>query len=175
MRIFAMTFLLLAVPSMVECPCLGADDIAPVFPDPGTSVPRSFCPLVVNGDWKNRNGDPVDRYHSVICHFGLNPVVLVFGRDPKDDALFDFLKQLEAKVTANKETHLGGCAIFLNHDDRRDKVEIKTKDLIKAANDQENLVKLLKEKAKGAGLKKVLVGIDATAGPKGSTSNPGQT
>jgi hypothetical protein len=151
---------------VVALPCPSAEEKARAFPSPGTTVPRSFSPLVINGQWKNRNGDPEDRYHSVICHFGLKPVVLVFARDPQDEAVFDFLKRLEAKVIANKDIHLGGCAIFLAHDDKRDRADLPARDLIKAVNDQEKLVKLLKEKAAIAGLKHVLVGITNKEGPR---------
>jgi hypothetical protein len=156
----------MALPAMVCLPSRAADKEAREFPSPGTTVPRSFSPLVINGPWK-ANGEPVDRYHSVVCHFGLKPVVLLFARDAKDDAVFDFLKRLEAKVTANKDVYLGGCVVFLAHDDQRDRADLPAKDLIKAANDKEKLVKLLKEKAATVGLKQVLVGLASKEGPKG--------
>lgn len=137
------------------------------FPQPGSRVPSSFSPLVINGNWKDSEGKPVNRHHSVVCRFGLKPVVLVFARDPKDDAVFDLLKKLEAKIDANQDVFLNGCAIFLSHDDRRQNPDAEAKDLIKSANDLEKLVEDLQERAKAAGLKRVLVGIDNPKGPKG--------
>jgi hypothetical protein len=133
---------------------------------PGSTIPSSFSPLVINGNWKDRNDEPVDRYHSVVCRFGLKPVVLVFARDPKDEVLFEFLKKLEGKIESEKNSYLSGCAIFLGHDDKRNNAGSKAKDLIAAANEKEKLIALLKEKAKTAGLKQVLVGIDTPAGPR---------
>jgi hypothetical protein len=166
MRAMAFLFLALGFPVVVALPSRAGDPKAPEFPSPGTTLPRSFCPLVINGNWKDRNGEAVDRYHSVVCHFGLKPVALVFVRDPKDEAVFDFLKQLEAKVTANKAAFLGGCAVFLAHDDKRDRPDLSAKDLVEAANNKEKLVKLVKEKAATAGLKQVLIGITNKVGPK---------
>jgi hypothetical protein len=172
MRSVGIILLVLAIVGSAALPGPAADEKARQFPEPGTTVPRSFSPLVINGNWKDAKGDPVDRYHSVVCHFGLKPVVLLFARDPKDDALFDFLKQLEGKVAANQEVYLSGSAIFLAHDEKRDKADLEAKDLIETANDKEKLVKLLKEKAKTAGLKEVLVGIDSSEGPKGFHIKP---
>jgi hypothetical protein len=69
-------------------------------------------------------------------------------------------------VAANQEVYLSGSAIFLAHDEKRDKADVEAKDLIETANEKEKLVKLLKEKAKTAGLKQVLVGIESSEGPK---------
>ncbi len=175
MRNVVMTFLVLVVLGRPATISQAADEKsrpAPQFPEPGTMVPRSFSPLVVNGNWKDSKGDPVDRYHSVVCHFGLKPVVLLFARDPKDDTLFDFLKQLEGKIAANQEVNLSGAAVFLALDEKRDKADVDAKDLIESANEKEKLVNLLKEKAKTAGLKEVLVGIDRTEGPRGFHIKP---
>ncbi len=150
-------------------PVGGAAD-APVekkpFPQPGSAVPDSFCPYVVNGPWKDNNDKPVDRYHSIVCHYGLRPVVLVLARDPKDEAVLDLVKKLDAALDAHKRLFIGGAAIFLCHDEKREDADLNPKDLIKIANEKEKLVEDLKEKAKTAGLKHFLLGIDGPAGPK---------
>jgi hypothetical protein len=133
------------------------------FPRPGSTVPKSFAPLVVNGNWKDAGDKPVDRYHSVVCEFGRRPVVLVFARDAKAKAVFDFLKKLEAKVVEHKDQDLSAAAVFVGPDDRRDDPKIEPKDLIDLVQERERLIQDLKERAAGAGLKRVLVAIEGPA------------
>jgi hypothetical protein len=148
-------------------PAAPAAEKTPAFPNPNSQVPSSFSPLIINGNWKDGDGKPVDRYHSVVCHFGLRPVVLVFARDPNDDAVLDLLKKLEGKIEAHQDAYLSGFAVFLCHDDKRQSADVEAKELIKAANAQEKLVEELKEKVKAKGLKHILVGIDNPRGPRG--------
>jgi hypothetical protein len=142
-----------------------ADKKTPAFPEPGSAVPNSFSPLIINGGWKDAKGKPVFRHHSVVTDFGLKPVVLVFARDYKDEAVLDFLNKLDAKVEAHQADDLCACAIFLCHDDKRDKPDVSAEELIAMTKDRENV--LAKLTAGLQGLKRVRVGIDNPAGPKG--------
>jgi hypothetical protein len=135
------------------------------FPEPGSAIPSSFSPLILNGGWKDAKGRPVFRHHSVVTHFSLKPVVLVFARDPKDEVVWDFLKKLDAKVDAHRADDLSSCAVFLDYDNKRDKSDLTAKELIAVAKDRENLVATLSGNVQG--LKNVLVGIDSPQGPKG--------
>jgi hypothetical protein len=145
---------------------LAADD-APQFPQPGSTVPGSFTALVLNGSWKDADGKPVDRFHSLVTHFGLRPTFMVLAKDARDEAVWNFLKKLEAKTRADKDVYLSGFAVFLSHDDLRDSTEATPRKLIDAANAREALVEELKEKTRSAGLKNILVGIGPPDGPKG--------
>jgi hypothetical protein len=146
----------------LACPTVGRADSEKPFPQPGSTVPQSFDARVVNGNWKDAVGKAVDRYQSVVCRFGLRPVVLVFARNPRDQVVFNFLKKLEAKVTEHKDQDLCGAAIFLGPDDKRDDPKAQTKDLLDSIQEGERLAEDVKKRAKDAGLKNVLVGI---AGP----------
>jgi hypothetical protein len=130
------------------------------FPETGSGVPRSFAPLVVNGNWKDPGGNPVDRYHSLICRFGIKPAVLVFARRPDEKGLFNFLKQLQGKIEEHKDQGLAAGAVFVGPDDRRDDPKVEPKELIQITQDKARLVEDLKERAKSASLKDVLVGVE---------------
>jgi hypothetical protein len=163
--------LLLLAAALVPLYCTAQPTEAPKkFPQPGSTVPGSFSPLIINGPWKEEDtkkdeeAKPIYRHHSVVAGFGLKPVVLVFARDYKDETVADFLKKLEAKVEAYQDQELRASAIFLCHDDKRDK-NLPTKELIEVTNEQETIIAKLQENLPG--LKRVLVGIDAPGGPKG--------
>jgi hypothetical protein len=134
------------------------------FPQPGSAVPGSFSPLIINAATKDKDGKPY-RHRSPVAEFGLKPVVLVFARNPDDEVVHRFLKELEAKVAANQAKDLCAAAIFLCHDAKRQQKDLKPEDLIAVVNDQENVIAKLEKNLPG--LKRVLIGIDSPSGPKG--------
>jgi hypothetical protein len=134
------------------------------FPQPRSTVPGSFSPLIINAATKDKAGKP-HRHRSPVAEFGLKPVVLVFARNPDDEVVPRFLKELEAKVAANQAKDLCAAAVFLCHDDKRQQKDLKPEDLIAVVNDQENVIAKLEKNLPG--LRRVLIGIDSPGGPKG--------
>jgi hypothetical protein len=84
-------------------------------PPVGSFLPGSFQPFNLNGKiGKNR-------YHCLVCEYGLNPTVMVFAREHpegKDAALADLLQKLDEAVERHKESYLHSFVVFLSPDAR---------------------------------------------------------
>jgi hypothetical protein len=171
---------------------LWAAEETKTFPEPGSRLPGTFSVLVINGEWKDVEKKPVNRFHAPVTEFGLKPVVLVFVKkghhSSKDNPeIWSFLKKLDTQIDDNREANLNGCVVFLDHDSNRkvggkgDKGEgvDEAEDLSKEAdvdklktrvNNLEKVIKSLKGDNKGTeplALKRVVIGIGTTGGPKG--------
>jgi hypothetical protein len=162
MKFFAATFLALAVAGGATGPRAGAAGKIE-FPKKGSALPGSFSPFVING--RDADNKPITRRHSLVTQFGLKPVVLVFVRSYTDKAVFDFLSKLDKVVGDAKKVDLCAGAVFLSYDGKRNKDDVKAKELVDAARQKDEITKALKEKTDG--LKIVRVGIDRPQGPKG--------
>jgi len=133
-------------------------------PQKGETIAGSFAPFNVNGKRK-------DRFHCLVCDFGVEPVVLVFAREPaegKDEALTDLMKQLDDAVERHQDRFLHSFAVFLSPDapgtltaDGNDTAE----KLVKEATGREALTLRLQSRAEK--LKNVVVSYFPAAGPKG--------
>lgn len=82
-------------------------------PQPGEELPSSFEPLVVSGPNAGRN-------HCLVCENGLNPVAMVFAREPSA-ALIKLLSKFEATCDKHQSSGLGSFAVFLSKDESLDK------------------------------------------------------
>jgi hypothetical protein len=84
-------------------------------PPVGSVLPGSFQPFNLNGKiGKNR-------YHCLVCEFGLKPTVMVFARDHpegKDTAVVDLLQKLDQAVEAHQDSYLHAFVVFLSPDAR---------------------------------------------------------
>ncbi len=101
-------------------------------PQPGELLPSSFAPFVVNGPQglaKTPDGKddpeqklvPPGRYRSLLCDFGLRPVVMIFTRsdpaqNPPDPQLVALVTKLKARLKedAEKVGSLRIAIIFLS-------------------------------------------------------------
>jgi len=133
-------------------------------PQVGEVIPGSFAPLNVNGKRK-------DRYHCLVCDYGLEPVVLVFAREPaegKDETLTGLIKQLDDAVERHQDRFLHSFVVFLSpdapgapaaaSDDTADR-------LVKEATARVELNGRLQSRAEK--LKNLVLGYFPAEGPKG--------
>ena len=133
-------------------------------PQPGAVLPGSFSPYNINGEYK-------DRYHCLVCEHELNPVVMVFAREPaegKDQALADLLKKLDQAVARHQKNYLAGFIVFLSPDAKSSATDAtKVEDagtLVAEAAARETLIARLQARAEK--LKSVVVSCFPAAGPK---------
>jgi hypothetical protein len=90
----------------------GAKEVFKSGPQVGEIIPGSFAPFNINGKRK-------DSYHCLVCDYGVEPVVLVFAREPaegKDEALNDLMKQMDDAVERNQDKFLRSFVVFLSPD-----------------------------------------------------------
>jgi hypothetical protein len=91
--------------------------------------------------------------HDAVTAFGNNPVLGVFireGSEPKDAAVGELLKKLDATLERNRDSFLQGFAIFLSRDARSALTEKKNEnveELIAESKAREKLRKRLAELA----------------------------
>jgi hypothetical protein len=141
-----------------------ANEVFKSGPQVGEIIPGSFAPFNVNGKRK-------DRYHCLVCDYGVEPVVLVFAREPaegKDEALTDLMKQLDDAVERHQDRFLHSFIVFLSADapgaaagtsaDTADK-------LVKEATGRAALNVRLQGRAEK--LKNLVLGYFPAEGPKG--------
>lgn len=108
-------------------------------PKVGDDVPGAFHPLNVTGEEKGKKA-------CLYCANGANPVAVVFAREASP-AVAKLLKQLDAATVKNGAAQMGSFAVFCSVKDGLDK------QLEKLAADQK--------------LEKLVLAIDAPAGPEG--------
>ena len=108
-------------------------------PQTGEKVPGPFHPLNVNGD---NAGEKCCLY----CKNGDNPVAMVFARSHSDE-LAALIKKLDACTAKNSGAKMGSFVVYLS--------------------ESEKLGDQLKDFAKSAELKQIVLAIDNPAGPKG--------
>lgn len=133
-------------------------------PPKGKNIPGSFTPYNLNG---KRKGS----YHCLVNQYGLDPVVLVFAKEPakdKDQALTDLLKKLEKAVQEHTRQDFHAFVVFLSPDassSTNDPKQTDPKKLVEEAAARDKLIERLKPRAES--LKNVIVCIFPAAGPMG--------
>jgi hypothetical protein len=134
-------------------------------PPVGSFLPGSFQPFNLNGKiGKNR-------YHCLVCEYGLNPTVLVFAREhpqAKETAVTDLLQKLDEAVERNQESYLHAFVVFLSPDARTSVTYPKPEEpgkLVAQAAAWESLLARLKPRADK--LKNVVVTVYPAEGPPG--------
>ena len=137
----------------------------------GEVLPGPFDAVNING--KTAKG----RQHCLVCDYGLNPVVMVFAREPaegRDGPLTALLAKLDEAVNRHAGKHsLGSCAIFLSpdaHNSANNAAEQDPQKIVEEAIAREALAKRLEERAEK--LKNVVVAYFTPEGPKDYQINP---
>jgi hypothetical protein len=106
-------FALLAPLALAGAAALAQDDAGTLKsgPQPGSLLSSAFHSYNLNGAVGK------DRYHCLVCEFGLRPVVLIFARDhPKgqDKALEDLLERVDKAVARDPDDNLRAFVVFLS-------------------------------------------------------------
>lgn len=133
-------------------------------PQPGQNLPGSFHPFNLNGKIGK------DRYHCIVCEFGLHPVALVFARersDGKDETLTELIKKLDEAVEKDQDSIFRTAVIFLSPAARSSVTEEKIEEaakLVAEAEAREALIARLQGRIKN--LKHVVVACMPPEGPK---------
>ena len=105
----------------------------------GEMITAIFEPLNITGE---HGGEP----HCLVCENGVNPVAMIFAREPSD-RLTRLLAKIDAVTVQNKALQMGSFAVFLN--------------------DREALKKQLEETAKKHSLQQLVLSTMDPAGPEG--------
>ena len=105
----------------------------------GEMITAIFEPLNVTGE---HAGGP----HCLVCENGLNPVAMVFAREPSE-RLTKLLAKIDATTVQNKALQMGSFAVFLN--------------------DRETLQQELEDTAKKQSLQQIVLSTMEPAGPEG--------
>jgi hypothetical protein len=119
----------------------------------------------------NLNGKRKGSYHCLICEYALDPVVLVFAKEPakdKDQALTALLKNLDKAVEEYSRQELRAFVVFLSPDansSANDPKEADPAKLVEEAAARDKLIERLGPRVEG--LKKVVACMFPAAGPKG--------
>jgi hypothetical protein len=147
---------------------LGAGEPLKSGPQPGKLLPGSFHPFNLNGEHK-------DKYHCLVCEYGLKPVVLVFARDYKDPAVIKLLDSLEDAVKKEeKKSYLKSFVVFLSKGATSSATEAKPEpDANKLVEEEASRAKLTKElQGLASKYNRVILSYYPEAGPKGYELNP---
>ncbi|MDB5313184.1 MAG: hypothetical protein JWO38_7386 [Gemmataceae bacterium] len=107
-------------------------------PQSGEKVPGPFHPL-------NVTGDDAGKKACLFCKNGDNPVAVIFARTATDPNVTKLIKALDAATEKNAKAEMGSFVVYLSGDD---KLEAQLKDV-----------------AKEAGLKKIVLSIESPEGP----------
>jgi hypothetical protein len=131
---------------------------------PGEFLPGSFAPYNLNGPSKGL-------YHSLVCEYGLGPVVMVFvreRRDDKDKTVLELLKKLNEALPTYQPEGLRGFAVVLSPDARSSVFEEKTEDVDKVLEEEDRREKLqARLEPLAAQLKNLVLATYPADGPKG--------
>jgi hypothetical protein len=166
-----------------------AQDVLKSGPQVGKFIPGSFRPFNINGKYGKKDENTPGRHHCLVCEYELNPVVMIFARDHKeekskdDKELTDLLNKIDEAVAKDRELagNLRAFAVFLSPVGTDSVIETelaKTKDsdkfdpdeLVKLSMDRKKLIERLDKST--SELKNVVVGYYAQEGPKGYNINP---
>jgi hypothetical protein len=113
---------------------------------PGDNLPGTFLPYNVTGPYK-------DRFHCLVCDYGLEPVVLLIARNADNTpAVNELLKRLDERIDKNPAVRLHAFVVFLSED----LPEVLTND-----DKREELAKRLEDRANGLQLKHVVLCLDS--------------
>jgi hypothetical protein len=136
---------------------------------PGEFLPSSFAPFNLNGPSKGL-------YHSLVCEYGLGPVVMVFvreRRDGKDMAVAELLQKLDEALPTYQPEGLRGFAVVLSPDARSSVFEEKTEDVDKVLEEEDRREKLqARLEPLAAQLKNLVLATYPAEGPKGYNLSP---
>jgi hypothetical protein len=88
-------------------------------PQTGETVPGAFNVL-------NVTGSKAGESNCQFCANGNNPVVMIFARTPGDPALQKLIKQVDEKITANKDARMGSFVVYLTADSKKIEPELKS-------------------------------------------------
>jgi hypothetical protein len=136
---------------------------------PGEFLPGSFAPYNLNGPSKGL-------YHSLVCEYGLGPVVLVFvreRRDGKDKAVVELLQKLDEALPTYQPEGLRGFAVVLSPDARSSVFEEKTEDVDKVLEEEDRREKLqARLEPLAAQLKNLVLATYPAEGPMGYNLSP---
>jgi hypothetical protein len=144
-------------------------------PQKGATLGAAFHPFNLNGDLGK------DRYHCLVCEYGLSPVVMIFATeraDAKDKALDELLVGVEKALARDLEGYLKGFVVFVSKDFRSsvtakvaEPKELDTKalaatakDLVEEATDRAALLARLRERIDRLKLKHLVVSCHPAAG-----------
>lgn len=145
-------------------PLVLAQDALKSGPQVGSIIPGSFAPYNLNGAKKGH-------LHCLVCEHDLNPVVMIFAREPadgKDEALTELLQKVDETIAKNQKASLRGFIVFVSPDSRSSATGSKTDDPMKLVDEaiaREALEKRLSARAEK--LKNVVVSHYPAPGPKG--------
>jgi hypothetical protein len=108
MRPIAQTILVGSLGILLLVGPLGAADEPKSGPQTGASIPGPLQSLNVTGDRANK-------FHCLVCQYGLGPAVLIFAREaPKEDSPFATLvKKLDAIAQKYADYRVGTSIIIL--------------------------------------------------------------
>lgn len=106
---------------------------------PGEMITAIFEPLNITGE---HAGEP----HCLVCENGLNPVAMVFAREPSE-RLTKLLAKIDSVAVQNKSLQMGSFVVFLN--------------------DREELKQQLKDTAKKQSLQQIVLSTMEPSGPEG--------
>jgi hypothetical protein len=121
----------------VLCGVVAADELKS-GPAAGQKLPGPFHPL-------NVTGEDAGKKACLYCKNGDNPVAAVFARNADDPNLQKLIKALDAATEANAKAEMGSFVVYLSAD--------------------ETLETKLREQAKKADLKQIILSIEPPEGP----------
>jgi hypothetical protein len=107
-------------------------------PQVGETVPGPFHPLNVTGEYAGKK-------QCLYCLNGLNPVAMIFAREPSD-TVATLIKKVDEATAKNKTDKMGSFVVFLG--------------------DADGLEKKLKDMASKENIKETVLSIDNPAGPE---------
>lgn len=155
---------------LLTMPVLAQDEALKSGPQAGAKLPGSFAPLNLSG--KVGKG----RHHCLVCEFNLDPVVLVFAREPaegKDMALNELLQQLEKAVDRHEAHFLKSFAVFLSPAARSSITDPDVEDtgkLVDEATERKTFMERIAVRADAG--KNVFYGVFPAEGPKEYNLDP---
>jgi hypothetical protein len=138
-------------------------------PQPGEFLPGSFAPFNLNGPSKGL-------YHSLVCEYGLHPVVAVFvreRRDGKDEGVRELLQKLDEMLPRFQADGLHAFAVILSPDAQSSVFQEKTEGVDKVLQEEELREKLrARLEPVATGFKGLVVSTYPAQGPAGYNLNP---
>jgi hypothetical protein len=139
-------------------------------PQPGAILPGSVAPLNLNG--KVCAG----RHHCLVCEFNLDPVLLVFAREPapgKNMVLNDFLQQIDKAIDRHELNFLKSFVVFLSPDARSSVTDPDIEDTVKLVDEATKRKKLIEQlKPRLEATRNIQYAVFPAEGPKGYNIDP---